>query len=224
MCLGTDIYRKPTTTETTINFLSNHPIEHKMAALRFHISRMYSLPLDSEKKCETIKTITKNNNFPQNLLQKQTGKYIKNRLYTNWRKRQKISTTFTYHRSKIRKITTLFKNTNIGIAFRTTTTLRQLINSITWIQTPEHEKSGIYKLTCNTCQRSYIGQTSHNLKSRFQEHTRYIKNNEPHSAYALHILNCRHECGSINDTMTLLKYINTPSALLPYEEMYIPPQ
>jgi hypothetical protein len=26
-----DIYRKPTTTDTTINFKSNHPIEHKMA-------------------------------------------------------------------------------------------------------------------------------------------------------------------------------------------------
>ena len=38
-CLENDIYRKPTTIDTTINFLSNHPIEHKMAAFRFHISR-----------------------------------------------------------------------------------------------------------------------------------------------------------------------------------------
>ena len=29
-----DIHRKPTITDTTINFLSNHPIEQKMAALR----------------------------------------------------------------------------------------------------------------------------------------------------------------------------------------------
>jgi hypothetical protein len=64
--------------------------------------------------------------------------------------------------SKIRKITDLFKNTNIGIALRTTTTLYQLMKPITTDQTPEHEKSGVYKLTCNTCQRSYIGQTSRN--------------------------------------------------------------
>ena len=44
-----DIYRKPTTTDTTINFLSNHPIEQKMAAFRFHITRMHSLPLNPEK-------------------------------------------------------------------------------------------------------------------------------------------------------------------------------
>jgi len=48
-CPETDIYRKPTTTDININFLSNHRIEHKMAAFRFHFSRMYSLPLDSEK-------------------------------------------------------------------------------------------------------------------------------------------------------------------------------
>ena len=48
-----------------------------------------------------------------------------------------------------------------------------------------------------------------------------IKNNDPRSAYALHILNCRHEYGNINDTMTLLKQINTPILLLPYEQMYI---
>jgi hypothetical protein len=40
-----DIFRKPTTTDTTNNFFSNHPIEHKMAAFRFYITRMHSLPL-----------------------------------------------------------------------------------------------------------------------------------------------------------------------------------
>jgi hypothetical protein len=69
--------------------------------------------------------------------------------------------------------------------------------------------------------KSYIGQTNLTLKSRFQEHTRYIKNKDRHLAYALHILKCRHKYGSINDTMTLLKSIDRPSRLLPYEQMYI---
>jgi len=55
--LEIDIYREPTTTDTTINFLSNHPIEHKMAAFRYHISRMYSIPLDPEKKQKESKMI-----------------------------------------------------------------------------------------------------------------------------------------------------------------------
>jgi hypothetical protein len=116
--------------------------------------------------------------------------------------------TFTYHSSKIRKITNLFKNTNIGIAFRTTATFQHFIKLITTNQMTEHEKSAVYRLSCKTCNRSYIGQTSRDLKSRFREHTRYIKNNDPRSAYAMHILNCKHEYGNINDTMTLLKQIN----------------
>ena len=36
-----------------------------------------------------------------------------------------------------------------------------------------------------------------------------------------HILNCRHEYGNTDDTMTLLKQINTPTLLLPDEQMYI---
>jgi len=71
--LEVDIYRKPTTTDTTINFLSNHPIEQKTAAFRFHITRMHSLPLNPDKKqteWKIIQSIAKNNNFPQHLLMK----------------------------------------------------------------------------------------------------------------------------------------------------------
>jgi hypothetical protein len=99
--------------------------------------------------------------------------------------------------------------------------LQQLIRPKTQIQASEHDKSRTYKITCNTFRKSYVGQTSRNLNLRFREYVRYIKNNYTRSAYALHILNRRHEYGNINDTMTLLKQINKPSLLLPYDQMYI---
>ena len=37
----------------------------------------------------------------------------------------------------------------------------------------------------------YLGQTSRNLKTCYNEHIRYIKSNNPQSAYAQHILNNR---------------------------------
>ena len=66
------IFRKPTTTDTTINFASNHPMEHKIAACRHHITRMHSLPLTPEwKQTEwaLIQSRAQNNNFPKKLLQ-----------------------------------------------------------------------------------------------------------------------------------------------------------
>jgi len=48
--LEIDIFRKPTTTDITINFFSNYPIEHKISAFGYHIARMHSLPLTPMRK------------------------------------------------------------------------------------------------------------------------------------------------------------------------------
>jgi len=46
-------------------------------------------------------------------------------------KLKKKRTTFTYYSPQIRKITSVFKHTNTGIAFRNTNTLQQLTKSKT---------------------------------------------------------------------------------------------
>jgi len=38
-------YRKATNTDTTIHFQSNNPYEHKIAAFRYYINRMTTLPI-----------------------------------------------------------------------------------------------------------------------------------------------------------------------------------
>jgi len=66
----------------------------------------------------------------------------------------------------------------------------------------KHKMCEIYKLTCNIFKLLYIGQTNINLKHRYQEYIRYIKQNDPRSAYALRILKNNHEYGRIITTMT----------------------
>jgi hypothetical protein len=118
---------------------------------------MHSLPLGPDKKQKewrTIQSIAKNNSFPRRLLEKLNHQIQSGVDHTqNGKKHDKIWTTFTCHSPQIRKITNLFKNTNTGIAFKATTTI-QLIGPTTQIQTSEHEKSGIYKITCNACHKS----------------------------------------------------------------------
>ena len=67
-----------------------------------------------------------------------------------------------------------------------------------------------------------MGQTSRSLKLNFQEHKQYIKHNEPQSAHALHIFNCKHDHGTFGDTVTLLNHIDKTSLLLPYEQLQLP--
>jgi hypothetical protein len=78
--IETDIYRKPTTTDITINFTSNHPAEHKVAAYRYLINRMLSLSLSLSlslthtrththtTEWQKILTIASNNRFPLPLI------------------------------------------------------------------------------------------------------------------------------------------------------------
>ena len=57
-------------TDTTINFLSNHPTEYKIAAYQYHINRMQSLPLTKERQQTEWKTIQAmaQNNFLEKLV------------------------------------------------------------------------------------------------------------------------------------------------------------
>ena len=48
-----------------------------------------------------------------------------------------------------------------------------------------------------------------------------MKNNDPQSVYAEHILRNLHEYGPMVDTMTLLKPICRTSVLTPYEQLFI---
>ena len=126
------------------------------------------------------------------------------------------------HLPKVRKITNLFKQTDINIAFKITNTIQQQTRPKNHGMTPDHNKSGIYELKCNTCSKAYIGQTNRNLSPRFREHNRYIKNNDPpQSAYAQHILQNIHEYGTLADTMTLLKPLHDTAKLILYEQLFI---
>jgi hypothetical protein len=101
-------------------------------------------------------------------------------------------------------------HTNARILFKSTTTIQDLTKH------REHKKKcGIYRLTCNNCKISYVGQTSHGFKKRLKEHSRYIKQNDPKSVYALRILNNNHEYGPIKTNMFLLKQITKTSLLIP---------
>jgi hypothetical protein len=149
-----------------------------------------------------------NNTQPKPENNTQTNQKIKHNISNkdeNNRDKKKIWTTFTYYTPKIRKITNLFKQTNIGVVFKTTNTTQQLLKQKQTSNTQEIDKSGIYKLTCNNCQMVYIGRNSRRFKRRYQEHIRYIKYNNPQSAYALHILYNRYDYGPIQKDDVLTK-------------------
>jgi len=153
-------------------------MEHKIATYSHHITRINSLPLTLKQKqteWTLIQLITQNSNFPQKLVQNlnlQIQHKKTNKDKTNGKNKNKNWTTFTYYSPRIRKITNLFKHTNIGISSKSNNT-QDLTEPK--LASNTQDKSGIYKLMCNTCQTLYIGQISRSLKQRYQKHVKVYK-------------------------------------------------
>jgi hypothetical protein len=111
----------------------------------------------------------------------------------------------------------LFKNTNINIPFKANNTIYQQLAQ----NADNRNPSGIYKIKCNTCSKNYVGQSGRHITTRHKEHIRYIKTNNPVSAYAKHILNNRHEYGTANDTLKLVQPCRKSKKINNLENLYI---
>ena len=124
--------------------------------------------------------------------------------------------TFTYFSPMVRCITNLFKQSNLNIAYRATNTIQQLSERQT-----NTNPSGIYKLKCKTCNNVYVGQSGKSINIRHKEHIRYIRTNNPLSACALHILQNRHEYGTMAGTLQLLKTCRKGTCMNCWEALYM---
>jgi hypothetical protein len=125
---------------------------------------MLTLPITKQAKQQEWKiilTIAQNNGFPlhiiHNLKKKLTAKKQKQKFLTTTTQQTKKWVTFSHRSPLMRKITNLFKHLNLNIALCATNTIhKQLSDKIVKTST---NSSGIYKLKCNICNNSYVGQS-----------------------------------------------------------------
>jgi len=125
--------------------------------------------------------------------------------------------TFTYLSPTIIRITDLFKHSNLKIAYRPTNSIQQQLTGKTSNKNP----SGVHKLQCNTCDNVYIVQSGRSVKVRHKEHIRYIRTNNPLSAFAVHILQKRHEYRTMENTLQILKAYSKGKRMNCWEILYM---
>ena len=153
----------------------------------------------------TIVIIATNNRLPLHIIHNLRNKLITKtqQTLTTQTHQKKKWITFTYYSPLKHKITNLFKHPNLNVTFHSTDTIYKQLSDKTTLN--RLNSSGIYKLKCNTCNNSYVGQIGRSIGIRHKEHTWYIKTNNPVSAYALHTLNNKHKYGNTEKTLKLLK-------------------
>jgi hypothetical protein len=80
----------------------------------------------------------------------------------------------------------------------------------------------IFFLTLNKVYlQVYVGQSGRTISVRFKEHVRYIRSNNSTSAYATHILENRHEYGTKENTLQLLKACRKRTHMDCWETLFI---
>lgn len=216
-----EIYRKKTHTYRYIKNTSNHCWQHKMAAWNSMVYRLVNIPMnkiDFEKEKQLIINIANFNGFDKEMILKLIKKQ-------EWRKNIRNISTLEQNNSKnnnkraaiifiphiSNKISKIFKKYDIDIVSSKHNNLMSLLGN-TKDKVNETEKSGIYQIQCENCEKCYIGQTRRNIGIRFKEHIRNIKNQETNkSPIAEHVLEENHNI----QTIQLLKQVNN------YQELNI---
>jgi hypothetical protein len=202
-------------------------MQHKLAACNFYIHSMLSLhitELARHSEWKMICNIAHNNAFPTRLLHNIRNKIlrIQNAPLTTPHEHRKNLATFTFHSPFVYKITKMFRNTNINITSKPTNTIHHFLQNHP--TTDKLQNSGTYRLQCNTCNRSYVGQSGRSISIRHKEHLRYIKTKNQVSAYATHTLNDQHEFSPSKQTLQLLQPCTKCNILNQCESFYIYPR
>ena len=156
----------------------------------------------------TIKYIAQENGYNPNIIDniirkiKQRVNKQKNTQNTTPQEHKKYI-TLTYENKNTHKIASSFRKQKYNVAYRTENTLQRHLNTQT-TQANKYNQTGVYKLTCNGCDKFYIGQTGRSFQTRYKEHITAITKGYNTSTYAEHITNANHTYNNINTDMEIL--------------------
>jgi hypothetical protein len=219
----TSIHRKPSFTDSTIPYSSNHPPQHKYAAIRYLYNRLNTYHLQNEEysaELDTIHSIMLSNGFPIPALSSPTPTQYSPTPRQKTNITTKKWTPFTYFGRETTFITNIFKKTDLTIIMRTNSSLQKLL--MPKPVTPDKLlRSGVYKLTCPDCNKAYTGETGRSFAQRFKEHKNAFNFNRNDSNYAKHALKHVHSFGPIHTTMQILQFQNKGAHLNTIKRYFI---
>jgi hypothetical protein len=120
---------------------------------------MLTLQLTAERRnneWQKILTIVENNQHPLHLITRLKTQTQQKQQEPKTKEKGKKWAPFTHHSAKVRTITNLFTDTDIKIAYKTTNTIQQRTKTRNFDTTHDLNKSGVYKMTCKTCNKAYV--------------------------------------------------------------------
>jgi len=207
-----DWFQKETFSGRFLSFYSNHPRCHKIGTIYNLIDRavLLSHPKHQQKNLELCIKCLLDNGYPLKIIFEHINRRIKtlftNKLSSNINneiipiKNNESDSENSKHFyvipyiSNISEITaSLVDRSVFTVGFRCLNKLDKIIR-VQKDRTEHAQKNNVvYKINCNNCEATYVGQTKRQIKTRVKEHYNNIKSDKSkHSVISEHILNFNH--------------------------------
>ena len=193
-----------------------------MAAIRYvlNTANIYKLlPNHKQSLMDKSMNILRNNMYNSSIIdilqrRKHLPKQAQDISKQKWAK-------FTYTGKITRTVTKYFQQAGIKVAYTTKNKLENILRSNTTDTSNKYTKSGIYQLTCPTCDKKYTGQTGRSFQIRFREHKPHYKYMCRKSKHAQHLLDEGHTFGPMEEVMHVIQYARKGRMMNEMENFHI---
>ena len=164
--LRTTVYRKPTHTDRLLDQSSYNPTSHRALTRRAQIICDSADSLRDEN--EHLRQIFHKNDYSDEFID--TNNYKQNKQNdecSNTETKYELTTvSLLYIRGISETIARILKPFNIRIAHKPTRTLRHLLTNVRDKDDPKDRQGTLYRIRCNDCNGTYIGETGRTLTTR----------------------------------------------------------
>ena len=189
--LSFTVYRKPTHTDQYLQFSSNQPLSHKLGVVRTLHHRCQTLCSSEELKLQELDHLRKVlsiSGYTQGAWHTATAHRpsLTPRSTPSPQPAASGSITLPYVGHVSEAIARNIRKAGIQVHLRPTNTIRQkLVHPKDKLD--KMEQAGVvYKIQCNDCQASYVGETERRLRTRILEHRRTSSPVGHHTDYNAH--------------------------------------
>lgn len=199
-----DLFYKPTCSHRFLNYHSQHPIIHKKGVILNLVDKILRLsdPVFYQKNFEHLIEVLLNNNYPLELIFTTINQKIKSWIHTD-ADPSKINNNYEdfsaffvipYVSGVSEKFFPILKKHNLKLVYSCQNKLDKIVRTGKDILEPMSNCDVIYRISCNDCDASYVGQTKRQLGTRIKEHRSDInkKSGSP-SVISLHRMDLDHE-------------------------------
>ncbi len=187
--LSFSVYHKPTHTDQYLQFSSNQPLQLKLGVIRTLYHRANTIctsDTSQQQEISHLQKVLSISGYTKSAWKTATKAKTPTAVNNPSTTKSKGSVILPYVGHMTDNIARLMRKAGVQVHLRPYNTIRsQMVHHKDKVK--KEEKAGVvYKIKCNECEATYIGETERTLRKRITEHHRHTSPVGQHMQYRKH--------------------------------------